>query len=162
VRCDEALKGYATSVGCVVPAYVPTISYVGTGVPQLRNHIQDAQGSGLPGAYPKGRPLNRLYDDTTIRRNRDRACPDSLPRVSGLTCDEYPFAATNQGAWKAGTTEWRTFSWCNIHPTRYDTGATGFSRCLIDGDQNSLGGTQLLAFWTKNRVLDADEFRIKV
>ena len=56
VRCDRNLKGYATSVGCVVPGVTPVLAYSRTGAyPQLARHIGDAQNSGWKANIPRAR-----------------------------------------------------------------------------------------------------------
>lgn len=60
--------------------------------PQLAQHIQAAQDSGLPNV------LTRVTDPNISDANRATACPSSYPRPDGFSCDEYPFASTYQGA----------------------------------------------------------------
>jgi hypothetical protein len=161
VRCDQALPGRATSVGCIFPGYIPTMVYSRSGAyPELARHIGDAQASGLPGAYPTGTPTTRLTDSTKQQANRNLACPSSLPRPAGKSCDEYPYASTYQGASTGGGTA-RTFPWCSIAGPS-GTGPTGYSRCMINDTQNTNGGSELGTFYNDNRVLDADPFRTAI
>ena len=167
VRCDKALKG-ATTTGCVVPSYVPVMKYSKTGrYPQLARHIAAAQKSGLPGAYPSGKVLTRLTDGKLAGKNRSRSCPKSIKKYKpeGKTCDEYPFASTRQGPYVAKQTNPRTFSWCSL-PRDSDRGANGYSRCYINGKQNSEGGGQLGIFYGAYtggaRVLSGDAFRVQI
>lgn len=159
VRCDRATPG--RGVGCVFSEYIPAIIYSRSGdVAELARHIGDAQNSGLPGAFPNGAPLTRLLAGDDSRDNRTRACPDSYSRPAGKSCDEYPFATSNQGANTAGGAG-RTFSYCSIPqlPTGI-TGATGYSACMINGTQNSLGGTRLSTFYGDNRVIANERYRV--
>jgi hypothetical protein len=167
VRCDKALKG-ASTIGCVVPSYVPVMKYSKTGsFPQLARHIDAAQRSGLPGAYPRGKVLTRLTDSKLAGKNRSRSCPKSIKKYKprGKTCDEYPFASTRQGPYVAKKTNPRTFEWCSL-PADSDDGPNGYSRCYINGKQNSEGGTQLGIFYGAYtggaRVLSGDAFRVQI
>jgi len=159
VRCDNDTPG--VDVGCVSPDYTPVLIYAQSGpYPELARHILDAQNSGLPGAYPNGTPLSRLVDQGLRDLNRDTACPDSYPRPDGKSCDEYPFASTWQGAWTGGGDP-RTFDWCQISlPQPNSTGSSGYSACMIDDGQNSGGGGTLGYFYSSNRVISGDSFRV--
>lgn len=66
VRCDNNLPPVGQSwPGCIIWAYIPPMIYSLTGpFPELAAHIQAAQQSGLPGAYPNGLPLNRTANAT--------------------------------------------------------------------------------------------------
>ncbi len=161
VRCDNAIKGRGP--GCVVPSHTPAIAYSRTGdVGELARHIGDAQASGLPGAYPSGPPLTRLMDKDDAKDNRGRACPRTYTRPAGLSCDEYPFASSYQGADQAPKGPGRTFSYCWIAPKlpRGLRDSTGYSSCMINDAQNKQGGSQLSAFFSRNRILDRDAYRI--
>ncbi|WP_216216869.1 NucA/NucB deoxyribonuclease domain-containing protein [Amycolatopsis aidingensis] len=139
VRCDTALPGVA-STGCIFSLYEPVLIYALDGpYYELAQHIRDAQASGLPGAYGSGTYLHRLTDSELRRKNRAAACPASLPRPPGKSCDEYPMASTWEGAHTSGG---------------------GFSRRMIDEDHNSLGGVVQANFYRDNRVLEADPFTV--
>jgi hypothetical protein len=60
---------------------------------------------------------------------------------SGLECDEYPFASTEEGSTK---------------------GDNRFSVRLIDGPDNRKGGEYINAVYTLNRVLNGDPFYVKI
>lgn len=163
VRCDNAVPGYRIA-GCIWPDWPGVLSYQWNTYPELANHIWNAQQSGLPGAYPglapNGSPLTRLTDETLKVKNRNKACPTSYPRPSGKSCDEYPFASTYQGASTGGGTG-RTLEVCSISalPTGV-TGATGYSACMINAEQNSEGGTGINKMYQENRILDRDPFHV--
>jgi len=161
VRCDNALPN-VFSVGCVFDQYVPAVVYPLAGpYPTLARHIQAAQNSGLPGAYPNGFPLSRLVNPVLQQLNRDTACPPKYPR-NGLSCDEYPFASSNQGAATGGGGP-RTWPWCGINLGQPNsTGSTGYSVCMIDPFDNSVGGSALGQMFNNNRVLSNDPFRVWV
>ncbi|ANP52028.1 hypothetical protein AVL59_22815 [Streptomyces griseochromogenes] len=141
VRCDNALKGYPRSYGCVFPQSKNVIQYSLSGyVKEVAKHIKDAQASGLPGAYGGRTVLQRLYDDRQIRRNRRTSCPDSLPRPAGKSCDEYAFASTYQGGALLGR----------------------FSRRMVNETQNTDAGRDLNKFYTVNRILNKDPFQVAI
>ncbi|WP_224389049.1 hypothetical protein [Pseudonocardia sp. ICBG1293] len=160
VRCDNVIKGRGP--GCVVPSHTPAIAYSRTGdVSELARHIGDAQASGLPGTYPSGPPLTRLMDKDDAKDNRGRACPRTYTRPAGLSCDEYPFASSYQGAEQAPKGPGRTFPYCQVADLRQGIrGATGYSSCMINDAQNKQGGSQLSAFFSRNRVIDRDAYRV--
>ena len=162
VRCDHANPMDSRSVGCIVPGSTPWVTYSLSGAyPTLAHHIRDAQSSGLPGRYsPRGAPLTRTSNKATQKANRKIACPGSLDRPDGRSCDEYPFASTRQGGASGGTV--RTFNWCQVSGAIGATGSSGVSRCMIDKDDNSKGGRKLQTFYSKNRVLNGDKFRVRI
>jgi len=120
------------------------------------------------------RTLHRLYDPRPgglQDMNRDTACPPSYPRPPGRTCDEYPFASSLEGAWTSpykvstlpGTYGPRTFPWCGITlPEPNSTGLKGYSACMIDGWQNSVGGGEVGTFYDRDRVLPGDNFYVRI
>ncbi|MEU1106634.1 NucA/NucB deoxyribonuclease domain-containing protein [Streptomyces tibetensis] len=140
VRCDNALPGAPRQVGCVNLQAVPVISYSQTGPwPDVAKHIKDAQATGLPGKYGTAHYLTRLTDRRKIKENRDKACPTSLVRPPGKSCDEYPFASTWQGAKHSGG---------------------DFSRRMVNARQNTDAGKALKGFYTYSRVLEGDRFLV--
>lgn len=162
VRCDNALSG--SSAGCVLPDWNAGIIYSGAQLPEFTAHVSQAQASGLPGS--RGNPLTRTTNESYIALNRAAACPTGvawLPRPAGKSCDEYPFASTNQGAALAGGTA-RTFPWCGVTlQGPASTGATGFSICMIDEAENTLAGSQLQTVgFAPQRVLSGDKIFVEV
>jgi hypothetical protein len=156
-RCDNATPG-KTGAGCVFPAYTPYVTYSLSGsYSQLARHIQTAQGSGLPSI------LNRVTDRSLVDANRATACPGSYPRPAGLSCDEYPFASSYQGAAFTGGGP-RTWDWCQVDIGQPgSTGGSGYSVCMIDQVQNREGGSVVLApFYSGNRVIDHDPFGVYI
>jgi len=100
-RCDSvAVKGTS---GCVfsdvIAEYV--LHKTGQNVDVVAAHIQTAQRIkphhfGLKGHSPP-HPLTRSTSASVQNANRRRACR-GVHVPTGMQCDEYPFAATNQGA----------------------------------------------------------------
>lgn len=160
VRCDNDMPG-TTRVGCVVRGHAGGLDHRPKGGPDLIRHIQAAQRSGLPGRWPLGTPLRRLVGKAAIEANRNAACLQRW-RGRGLSCDEYPFASTKQGA-KSSPGPARTFPHCDISdlPTGV-RGPNGQSVCRIPLGQNSYGGSILNSFYADNRILDNDAFRVRV
>jgi hypothetical protein len=139
VRCDTALPGRSRKPGCINPGYIPEMVYAKSGpYPELAEHIQYAQNEkNLPGKHGTTRYLERLTNTAKRNENREMACPSSLPRPEGKSCDEYPFATTWQGAATSGG---------------------NFSRRMINAQQNSQGGNALNNFYTYNRIIEKDRF----
>lgn len=126
-------------------------------------HIRDAQdypirtfpswpNKTIPGK-PGGEPLHRTVDDARRDANRAAAikvCEDvwgtGYP-IGGRQCDEYPFAATQEGAANVGA---------NGAPTRR------FSARPINGSDNGEAGNRLGVFYNDQRVIDAEMFYVKI
>ncbi|QDY11198.1 hypothetical protein FJK98_32030 [Micromonospora sp. HM134] len=167
IRCDNAVPGQSIP-GCIFPDWPGIYTYSLTGpFAELAKHINQAQQSGLPGAYPATGPntarLRRLINKGSQQANRALACPATWSRPPGKSCDEYPMASTYQGAATGGGTG-RTFSWCSVTalPTGV-TGSTGWSSCMIDANHNSLGGSDLDTYlYRDQRILDSDTFWIRI
>jgi hypothetical protein len=142
-RCDSEKFPASPPPGCVNNKFEPTFKLDGTsGVPDIIAHIAKAQATlkqawGLKGSGPA---LHRTTDAALIKRNRAVACPSSRKRPQGKSCDEYPFASTEEGA--ANNSD---FSWDWVNAT-----------------QNSAAGALLGAFYAKNRVIDHDAFWVQV
>lgn len=160
LRCDVVAQVQA---GCVFPAIRPIHSIDLSGPdPAYATHIADAQASGLPGGYPNGPPLHRLSSSVLIQANRGAACPPSLPRPDGFSCDEYPYASTWEGA-ATGGGDGRTFGWCQISGLPAGvTGPGGYSACMIPLAENTHGGSLLGAFYGSSRVLEGDAFFVRI
>lgn len=153
-RCDKA---YAGAAGCAMSGYTPAAVFTAASWPEFTAHVKAAQASGLPG-NSRSNPLTRKWGEAAATASRDIACPrsKSLPRPAGKTCDEYPFASSYQGA-VAGSKA-RTFSFCGISPVVSKTGASGFSRCMINEAQNNAAGVWLKAEYKRLRLLDNEKF----
>lgn len=158
-RCDHATPGRAVA-GCVVPFVAPYIEYDAAVFPEFGTHVYGAQLSGLPGSAT---PLHRLTDPTAIAANRNTACPSSLPRPTGKSCDEYPFASTYEGAALSGGGP-RTQSWCGVTLSGPpSTGALGYSVCMIDETENSTAGSLLNSLLlSPYRIIDGDAYYVDI
>ncbi|MEV5554784.1 hypothetical protein AB0L44_14130 [Nonomuraea wenchangensis] len=119
--------------------------------------------------------LTRTQNETLIDNNYKTACPPGYPKPTTpgtWSCDEYPFKSTYNGAYSQpyGCNIF-LFSWnsayefnCNASwlPSRAATDSGGYSVCIIPLAENSLGGADLGAFYYKSRVLDGDDFQVRV
>lgn len=158
-RCDHATPG-RTMAGCVVPSVTPWIEYSASVFPDFAAHVYTAQTSGLPGSAT---PLHRLTDSTLVAANRNTACPASLPRPTGMSCDEYPFASSYEGAALSGGGP-RTQSWCSVTLSGPpSTGALGYSVCMIDATENSTAGSLLNSLlYSPYRIIDGDPYYVDI
>ncbi|MER6424501.1 NucA/NucB deoxyribonuclease domain-containing protein [Streptomyces sp. NPDC001137] len=100
-------------------------------------------GKTVPGVKE---PLHRMVDQSKIDKNRQKSIGECKKvwgdySGSGLQCDEYPFASTEEGSTK---------------------GDNRFSVRLIDGTDNRKGGERLAEMYTLNRILDGDPFYMKI
>ena len=161
VGCDNAVPG-RNIIGCVVPGITPAIRYDGTSFVEFGAHVAGAQASGLRGGSVAN-PLHRLVDATAQAANRNTACPASLPRPTGKSCDEYPFASTYEGAALSGGGP-RTQGWCQVTLNGTpSTGALGYSVCMIDAAENSQAGSLMNSvLFVPMRVIDSDAFYVQI
>ena len=170
IRCDIGLAKATTRgcVYPKAPAIMRSVKTDDPTVDESAVHIREAQAAGMPGKFiargdgsilPSGsaRPLERLRDQAERRKNRKVSkdqCIAQYGKVTGqctftgdpddepadCDCDEYPFAATRQGASSGGK----------------------FSAKRIDSGDNSRSGGRLGCFLTGQRVLDGEEFFVDV
>lgn len=139
-RCDQQV---GRSAGCVFHKVKPVLTAMGS-LPEISRNIRRIQDAGPHhyGDRTRGNPLTRTTSATVERANRNRSCPASRKRPQGMSCDEYPFARSNQGASRVARKDW---GWAWV-PT---------------GEQNRQGGL-LSAFYKSNRVLNNDAYWVEV
>jgi hypothetical protein len=163
-RCDDAL-GAGTPVGCAFPTVRPILEVPRTRYPMYARHIELAINHGVPSV------LTRTTSGALNAANRARACPSSYPRPAGYECDEYPFASTYNGA--ASQPYGRTFLIIDLNggngfncrvplPRRQAGDWQGYSVCMIPATENRDGGTDLASFYITYRVIDNDQFIVRV
>lgn len=140
-RCDAFSYLNAPSGGCVFSSYVPVIIWSLTGAaPENARHVMEAMEAiyDHPGREGDGYPLIR---DTPGSQEPKRAamCASFFPERNGDTCDEYPFASTQQG----GDPDYGSIA-------------------SITADDNSAGGGIINKFYTDHRIAVGDEFWVRV
>ncbi|MFI8944846.1 NucA/NucB deoxyribonuclease domain-containing protein [Streptomyces syringium] len=146
VRCDNTpYVSPQSKGGCVYPRYTPTyeLSTLDGKIDQVAWHIYWAQNNLRQawGAKGRGPALTRTADKNLIDKNRETACPSSMPRPDGKSCDEYPFASTHQGASK--------------NPD--------YSCHMVPEKQNTAEGRDYRNPWYKaNRILEDDAFWVSI
>ncbi|NHB59505.1 hypothetical protein G9F32_16035 [Acinetobacter sp. 194] len=168
LRCDVNLAR-SNSKGCIfeeAPAVLTRISIYDPDVDESALHIRDALASGKPGLYVsedyniqpnwQSSPLTRLRDLSARTQNRKYSLDKCLAQYNSYSptcapsgdpedpevncdCDEYPFAATNEGGESSDA-----------------------SVRKIDPSDNRRAGAYLGAFFTQQRVIDGEKFYIKV
>ncbi len=167
-RCDDALPGYPK--GCVYDSVRPVHDVLTYRYPAYARHLQLAINH-----FKMRSVLTRTQNETLIDNNYKTACPPGYPKPTTpgtWSCDEYPFKSTYNGAYSQpyGRNIF-LFSWnsayefnCNASwlPSRAATDSGGYSVCIIPLAENSLGGADLGAFYYKSRVLDGDDFQVRV
>lgn len=139
-RCDSAISIVG---GCVNFAYIPTMTSMAT-LPNIAASIRAIQSAG-PHHYGRpgfGTPLNRTADGALADRNYTAACGGRTAPAPSLSCDEYPFKTTYQGASRTAVPDWG-FAWVPI------------------SEQNSQGGL-ISSFYQGQRILDGDAFWVLV
>jgi hypothetical protein len=191
-RCDRALAGIR-GPGCVFPKFTPTLILSRREFGAAAAMIQWAQKNldarwGLPG----GEPLTRLAGSAAATKNRDRICDPSFVRMGTKiggprdkdSCDEFPFAATNQSgaagpnglksgktcaqvkAFKSRKSGTEAEQWNGVKPigtfSRDAKCVRGHipSKLNIDLGRNKLTGYR--GFIASERLLNDDRFYLKV
>lgn len=163
IRCDSE-PGLRNKSGCVFRDTRPVWSVRNNA--DFAAHVRRAQQTNLPGAKG-GTPLTRITSESDIAANRRGSCGHVTgPRPTGMDCDEYPFASTDQGGRNGG--QGRTFANCAVpqhnginQMTPGDMSTVGgYSVCLIDSGQNRSAGGQLSWFYAKNRIRAYDPFYV--
>lgn len=167
-RCDDALPGYPT--GCVYDSARPVLDVLTYRYPAYAQHLRLAIVK-----YRMPSVLTRTQNETLMDNNYKTACPPGHPKPTTpgtWSCDEYPFKSTYNGAYSQPYgrnifwIDWNTGSGftCNAVwlPTRSDNDSGGYSVCMIPLAENTLGGADLSAFYYKSRVLDGDQFQVRV
>ncbi|GAB1339895.1 hypothetical protein ACE1SV_64850 [Streptomyces sp. E-15] len=147
-RCDNTRRiTDARYGGCVYPD-VPAIWQLDVTDPDVDAvawHVDWAQRHlKHPWGVPKaGWNLHRTFNQTLQRDNRRTACGRDVPRPPGrpdLTCDEFPFAQTYEGASRN----------------------SDYSCHFLDRDDNSKEGSLRKAFLNGMRTLENDAFQVQV
>jgi hypothetical protein len=155
VRCDSLFSNRGW--GCVFPDSGPQRYFLNSGFfPDVAEHVAASQASGVPG---HDIPLTRQMNTDA---NREVACPDSRPKPQGMSCDEYPFASTKEGAASAPDNG-ETFWWCQIGdlPVVPDKPAR-WSACMVDAGENFDAGNDLGEFYADWRVISGDTFFVEI
>ncbi|WP_128637636.1 NucA/NucB deoxyribonuclease domain-containing protein [Streptomyces sp. C] len=140
IRCDKEIGSQA---GCVIPNAIPALKTMAD-LPEIAANIRKVMDGGPHhyGDRTRGSALTRSTDPNNERDNRNAACPASRKRPAGKSCDEYPFARTNQGAAKSERRDWG-WAWVPV------------------SEQRQQGG-RVSAFYQTQRVLDGDRFWVEV
>ncbi len=97
-RCDNLIGG-TYGAGCIVPDITPILTTMAA-LPNIAANLQAIQQAGTHhyGRQADGLPLTR--NQSLTDPNRNIACPGTQTPPTGMSCDEYPFASTDQGASK--------------------------------------------------------------
>ncbi len=144
-RCNRTKR----SRGCVVPGYTPVVEFSRSSPKHglVAAHMADAQAvlEDHPGRQADGVPLTRRTDLLDIVANRLASCGSFKPTFKGGSCDEYPFASTEEGAARNGALRGVNFS----------------TREVPVGQNRSQGGV-LSRFYRRSRVLDRDWFWVRI
>jgi hypothetical protein len=162
VRCDDTFGNRDT--GCVFADVWPTYGLPSDAYPTVATHVYLSQDSGTVG---KDWPLHRITDELRNAENREVACPDwMVAPAPNLSCDEYPFASTKEGAWMLPQMG-RSFFYpgfydCQMPHLPTNGSGTGWSACWVDANENKGAGADLLNFYADYRVVDQDPFFVEI
>lgn len=109
---------------------LPVVTFSRSRVPKIVQNIEAGFSAN------KKRKLHRITDDRAIAANRRAAC-GSAECGSGESCDEYPFASSQEG------------------------GAGAVRLCVPERQNNSQGGT-LSAFYQRESIGNNDEYCVQL
>jgi hypothetical protein len=157
IRCDSLFA--PNPYGCVFPEGPSQRFFVDASLyPIAVEHIVQSQETGAPG---HDIALTRITNSDRIFTNRATACPRGL-RPRGMSCDEYPFATTKEGA-ASDPTRGHTFEWCRVFwlPDASVVPRAPWSACVMPEDENSGVGSDMYRFWVDYRVIDGDKFFVE-
>lgn len=146
VRCDSESIFRPTKGGCVhedATQNVLVLSKADTSIAEAAVFMADAQRAihNHAGWLGHGRALTRLTNSSAIRRNRRVACR-GVRLGHGQSCDEYPFASTNQGA-------------ALVPRDDFDSKA-------LNAAQNSKVGSYLGSFLLHLRIAAGDSYYVEI
>lgn len=178
VRCDSALTGGGNiSTGCALPSITPRLELPVSQYGAAAVTYGWAQWN-LPnkwGLY-SGSPMTRALDGDARRKFTCEekssipfvAKPDDV--VLSDSCDEFPFASTEQGGTDGGMCaeivplfeddgKWRVYE---ADPSRPVTGTEPCVRGHVNLDQNKLAGTAYSNLIQNMRLIEKDPFYLTV
>jgi hypothetical protein len=181
IRCDDNTPGWSVA-GCVVPSYTPTLvlplSVYGTAA--LNVWLGETYLPGTPG-LTAGTPLTRGNPAKTDA-NRAVTCngfkalpPGNIYGVTGDSCDEYPFASSQQSGGAlgiAGGNCWEVVSgqdpddgaWVFTPLSKY---TAKYPQVCLRGHVNStlnsnVGRQALNPMYTNDRMMIGDPYTVQV
>lgn len=176
IRCDSATTGGGNiSTGCALPSITPELELPLSTYGAAAATYTWAQWN-LPdkwGLY-SGKPLTRALDGNA-RRERTCGSKSSIPFVAkpdvvpSDSCDEFPFASTQEGGTDGGRCaeivallENGTWNVYEADPARPVTKTEPCVRGHVPQDVNSLAGTAYSNLIQNQRMVNKDPFRMKV
>jgi hypothetical protein len=175
-RCDNIYPG-TFGPGCVVPGYVPTL-VLHTSVyadAAVNAFVGEKYLPGTPGLSAQT-PLTR-GDPNDTDSNRNVICGGfkTKAQVPNDSCDEYPFAASQQSGglspnnvtgancletqFKQLTDGRWSFQFLNQYINKYPQIC---ERGHVNNTQNQAVGTALITMYTVNRMLIGDAYTVQV
>ena len=171
IRCDQSAPG-TQGPGCVFPGYTPTLllpaSVFGAGAVNVAAGEQ--QLTGNPG---QANPLHRGDPDNN-KANMAAICDGSFVRDPSLvpddSCDEYPFASTQESGGQLKLTGPQCIEGIPyVDPSgqfvwnqRNNIFTGQCERGHVPGPQNSFVGGALGGFYQANRMIIGDPFYVQV
>lgn len=180
IRCDSNTPGF-TNPGCVVPSYVPTLTLPlsSYGAAAMNAYVGELYLPGTPGLTTTT-PLTR-GDPADTNSNRSIICSGFQPLPPGNSygvvsdsCDEYPFASSQQSGGAIGV---GGNNCLQIVPKQGNNGAwiwialntytRAYPQICVRGHVNnvlntSVGNSALNPMYTLNRMMIGDAYTVQV
>jgi hypothetical protein len=172
IRCDNQLA--PRGVGCVIPEYIPDLplSVATYGAAAMNVEYGEDFLPGTPG-LTTSTPLTR-GNPALSQGNQDAICNSTFTPFPGIvptdSCDEYPFASSQQSGGNLGHTGADCLdiipynnagTWEPLFLNTY----TGDQPCLrghVPLAQNTAVGSALGSFYTLQRMLAGDPYTVSI
>jgi hypothetical protein len=180
IRCDNNTPSF-TNAGCVVPSYVPAVALPLSkyGAAAMNAYVGELYLPGTPG-LSDNTPLTR-GDPANTTANRNATCSGFQPLpagnsygVVGDSCDEYPFASSQQSGGAIGIPgsscleivpkQDANANWTWIALNTY---TNAYPQVCLRGHVNSIlnsnvGSGALNPMYTLNRLMIGDRYTVQV
>jgi hypothetical protein len=180
IRCDNGLGGSGT--GCAIPAVTPdlVLSTATYGAAAMNVHWGEDLIPGTPG-LSEFTPLTR--GNPNLRQgNSDAICDNTFKRITRVvpddSCDEYPFASSQQSGATRGLTGKDCFDIVpsgsfgavplfvgDLNLGRNGNEYTGLEECErghVPSAQNNAVGGAVGAFYNQQRMIAGDPYTVTV
>jgi hypothetical protein len=148
VRCDAALELVTfAGTGCVYWKFAGGLRLSASDpvIGEAARFYRDMQATLVTHPGARGfNPLSRAWEwERAANRSISKPICDKLPKASGESCDEYPFAATEQGA-------------------AFGPKGVTWDVKAVNAKANSMVGTLLSVMYGAQRIYPGDKFYVDI
>jgi hypothetical protein len=180
IRCDNNTPGF-TNTGCVVPSYVPAVALPLSvyGAAAMNAYVGEVYLPGTPGLtdstpLTRGNPANTDANRAVTCRGFQPLPPGNSYGVVSDSCDEYPFASSQQSGGAIGLDGSNCLQivpkqdsngrWTRVDLNIY---TNAYPQLCVRGHVNSIlnsnvGSRALNPMYTLNRMMIGDRYTVQV